>query len=101
MDRYKQSIIDNEYILVELERTREDDIELYWFHCDIKKWTHTLYKQYIKVMFDIQDRLKAEGVDVLYGLVQDEKNAKFAEMFGWEYLITDAAGKKIYIMEIV
>ena len=96
IDRW--TILKNEKAHAELELKYEQNQPVYWFHCQIYKWSHNLFREYVDIMFDIQDQMKESGVKYLFAVVKDKKLERFAEMFGWDYLIDTHEGK-VYYME--
>lgn len=75
----KHTVIDNEYGSLSFE-----EYEGQWLvHCDIYKWSLSLYKEYLEVWRMVLEEVKAKGVDVLWAVFSADSNTdKFAAMFG-------------------
>lgn len=55
-------------------------------HCKVKNWSIRKYKGMIDIWVEVLHVLKNKGIDKLVVIVpeKDDKNQRFAEMFGFE-----------------
>jgi hypothetical protein len=93
------TILEDDFLHLELEQTIENDEPVFWFHCEVKKWTHGLFKEYVYLMYDIQDIMKKNDIEFLFALVKTKNTEKFARLFGWQFLEKTDLGK-IYFMGV-
>lgn len=70
-----------------------------FLHCEIEVWSPKQYKYYIELWLEIQDALKAQGIDHLFAWAFDNKIKRFAEMFGFREVFTDEADQSLLFLK--
>ena len=81
--------------------TYSKEMKAWQMHVDCKDWSHNNFKRYLKAIKEVKQKLKAEGIDYVFGLAEGEKERRFNELFGAKTIpnrvAIDEEGIKTYI----
>jgi hypothetical protein len=79
----KHTIINSEFGHLQCQI---DENKCVFLHLTLKKWSHTLYKQYLILFYSWLNTLSEKGVLAVFVLIPDNdpKLYKFEQMFGFK-----------------
>lgn len=72
---------ENENVLLQSEYTEGN----YFIHCDVKKWSPSIAKDFFRTWSEVLEDFENQGVKHLYTVLpaDDEKALKFNNMYGF------------------
>ena len=85
MDELRLTLLETDDWNIELEIVND----IPYLHCNVNKWTKTVYKEIHMGWALIKRELKdKKGLDYMFVLSPDVKVTKFAEMFGFKTVVS-------------
>lgn len=81
----------------------EPNLDVFVLHVDLKSWSVSEFKRYLKIFSYYLNVLRDIGIKEVYGICDSEKELKFNELFGFRFTgfkVTDTNGVESYLSRL-